>query len=122
MREKLNDLDGLLASEATAILGRISNIAIYSVYLNEKKPKLKGVLSRYLSSWQHVESNITGKHLQEKGLAPGPRYAEILSELRNAWLDGKITTKTVEKEYLKELLQVGEENSPENEGDTGTEG
>ena len=122
LRDKLNDLDGLPASEATAILGRISNLAIYSVYLNEKKPKLKGILSHYLSSWQHVESNITGKHLQEKGLAPGPRYAAILSELRNAWLDGKITTKTGEKGYLKDLLRAGEENSPENEGDPSPEG
>ena len=122
LREKLSDLNGLPASEATAILSRISNLAIYSVYLNEKKPKLKGILSHYLSSWQHVESNITGKHLQKKGLAPGPRYAEILSELRNAWLDGKITSKTEEKEYLNDLLRAGEENSPENEGDPRPEG
>jgi tRNA nucleotidyltransferase (CCA-adding enzyme) len=117
LREKLDDLDGYPASEATAILSRISNLAIYAVYLNEKKPKLKGILSRYLSSWQYVESNITGKHLQEEGLAPGPRYAEILSELRNAWLDGKVTSKTGEKSYLKELLQEGEENTSVDEGD-----
>ncbi|MCD6425087.1 MAG: CBS domain-containing protein [Anaerolineales bacterium] len=116
LRETLADLDGLPASEATAILNRISNLAIYSVYLNENKPKLKGILSRYLSSWQHVESNITGKYLQEQGLAPGPRYAEILSELRNAWLDGKITTKTEEKKYLNDLLREGKENSPANDG------
>jgi len=117
LREKIDDLDGLLASEATAILSRISNLAIYAVYLNEIKPKIKGVLSRYLSSWQHVETNITGKHLQDAGLAPGPRYAEILRELRNAWLDGKVNSKTEEKRYLKELLQNGEEKSLENEGD-----
>ncbi|MCK5793945.1 MAG: CBS domain-containing protein [Anaerolineales bacterium] len=121
LRETLADLDGLPASEATAILGRISNLAIYSVYLNEKKPKLKGILSRYLSSWQHMESNITGKYLQEQGLAPGPRYAQILSELRNAWLDGKITTKTEEKKYLNDLLREGKENSSASEGDPSPE-
>jgi len=122
LREKLNELDGLPASEVTAILGRISNLAIYSVYMNEKKPKLKGILSHYLSSWQHVESNITGKHLQEIGLAPGPRYSEILSELRNAWLDEKITTKTEEKIYLNDLLEAGEENSPDNKDDPNSVG
>lgn len=115
LRDKLADLFGLPASEAAATLRRYSNLAIYSVYLNENEPKLKGILSRYLSSWQHVESNITGKHLQEEGLAPGPRYSEILSELRNAWLDGKIKSKTDEKSYFKELLREGEEKSPENE-------
>jgi len=117
LRGKLDDLSGCPASEVTAILSRVSNLAIYSVYLNEKRPKLKGILSRYLSSWQHVETNITGKDLQKEGLAPGPRYAEILSELRNAWLDGKISTKSEEKSYFKELLQVGEVDSTGNQGE-----
>ncbi len=117
LKEKLGDLDGCSASEATGILGRISNLAIYAVYLNTKEPKMKGILSRYLSSWQHVEANITGKHLQEVGLAPGPRYAEILTRLRNAWLDGEISSKKEERGYLKELLEQGEADSSPNEGD-----
>jgi len=117
LREILPDLAGHPASEATAILDRISNLAIYAVYLNEKKPKLKGILSHYLSSWQHVETNLTGKDLQKEGLAPGPRYSQILTELRNAWLDGKITTKKEEKVYLKKILLEEEQNSPENKLD-----
>ncbi|MEE8356880.1 MAG: hypothetical protein V3R33_06180, partial [Anaerolineales bacterium] len=67
-------------------------------------PKYKGVLSRYLSSWQHVESNITGVDLMKMGLDPGPRYSEILTSIRNAWLDEEISTKKEEKDLLRSLL------------------
>ena len=56
-----------------------------------------------------METNISGKHLQEEGLAPGPRYAVILTRLRNAWLDGEINSKKEELQYLKELLDQEEE-------------
>ncbi len=104
LREQLKDLYKLPPSQATTELDRISNLAIYAVYLETKEPKYKGILSRYLSSWQHVESNITGLDLKGAGLEPGPRYAEILSRVRNAWLDGEISNKKEEKDLLKNLL------------------
>jgi tRNA nucleotidyltransferase (CCA-adding enzyme) len=84
-------------------------LAIYAVYLALDEPGRKGILSRYLSSWQHVESNVTGQDLKKAGLEPGPRYAEILTQIRNAWLDGEINTKKAEKSLLKNL--VAEEKS-----------
>ncbi len=114
LREILEDLDGRPASESTAILGRFSNLAIFAVYLSTKEPKLKGILSRYLSSLQYVQTNITGKHLQEEGLAPGPRYAEILTRLRNAWLDGEISSKKEETQLFKGTSGTGRGRIPFN--------
>ncbi len=104
LRLTLKSLYKLSPSQVTAKLDRISNMAIYAVYLEAGEPRYKGVLSRYLSSWQHVESNITGVDLREKGLDPGPRYSEILTSIRNAWLDDEIRTKKEEKNLLKSLL------------------
>ena len=104
LRGELKGLSKLPPSQVTVKLDRVSNLAIYAVYLEVKEPKYKGTLSRYLSSWQHVESNITGLDLKKAGLDPGPRYAEILSRVRNAWLDGEIATKKDEKALLKSLL------------------
>ncbi|MGB2955730.1 MAG: CBS domain-containing protein [Anaerolineales bacterium] len=104
LRGELEGLSKLPPSQVTVKLDRVSNLAIYAVYLEVKEPKYKGILSRYLSSWQHVESNITGLDLKKAGLDPGPRYAEILSRVRNAWLDGEIATKKDEKALLKSLL------------------
>ena len=91
-------------SQITADLDRVSNLAIYAVYLVVEEPKYKGILSHYLSSWQHIESNITGQDLKKAGLEPGPRYAEILTQIRNAWLDEEISNKKAEKALLKSLL------------------
>jgi tRNA nucleotidyltransferase (CCA-adding enzyme) len=104
LRGQLKGLYGLPPSQVTVELDRVSNLAIYAVYLEASEPKYKGVLSRYLSSWQHVVSNITGLDLKKAGLDPGPRYAEILSRVRNAWLDGEINSKKDEKALLKNLL------------------
>jgi tRNA nucleotidyltransferase (CCA-adding enzyme) len=105
LRESIHDLEKKSPSQITIELDRIPNMAIYGVYLDEDEPKYKGFLSRYLSSWQHVEANITGKDLQEAGLAPGPIYTEILSKIRNAWLDEEISTKKEEKVLFKALLK-----------------
>ncbi len=101
---ELEDLNDLPPSQAAAVLDRIPNLAIYAVYLYAPEPSLKGILSRYLSSWQHVKTGITGKDLSDAGIEPGPRYAEILTSLRNGWLDGDIKSEEDEKTFLKKLL------------------
>jgi tRNA nucleotidyltransferase (CCA-adding enzyme) len=113
LRNRLKDLTASSPSQVTRDLDRISNLAVYAVYLDSNQPKLKGILSRYLSSWQYVESNITGKDLQEAGLEPGPMYTEILSKLRNAWLDGEISSKKQENALLNELIATLTDDKPE---------
>jgi tRNA nucleotidyltransferase (CCA-adding enzyme) len=104
LRTVLMDLGTKKPSQVTTILDRMPNLAIYAVYLDSKQASLKGILSHYLSSWQHIKTSITGKDLQEAGLAPGPHYTEILARLRNAWLDGEVSTAGEEQTLLGELL------------------
>ncbi len=104
LRSDLEDLVSRPASAITAVLDKISKLSIYAVYLGTSEPRYKGIMSRYLSSWQHVESTITGKDLHEAGLAPGPRYSEILTTIRDALLDGIISTKKDEQNLLRDLL------------------
>jgi tRNA nucleotidyltransferase (CCA-adding enzyme) len=104
LKEEIKDLSTRPPSEITAELDRLSNLAIYAVYLDTKQPELKGILSRYLSSWQHIETHISGKDLRESGLAPGPRYAEILALIRNAWLDGEISSQKEEERMFRKLV------------------
>ena len=113
LEAELGRLIDLPASEATAELDQISNQAIFAVYLDLEEPSLKGLLSRYLSSWQHVRPRITGEDLKERGLPPGPRYAEILGAIRDAWLDGEVQTARQEKEYLESLLSSEELDTEE---------
>ncbi len=104
LRSVLAVLEDKKPSQVTTILDRVPNLAIYAVYLDCNRAELKGILSHYLSSWQHIKTSISGKDLQEAGLAPGPHYTEILTVLRNAWLDGEVSTIREERALLEELL------------------
>lgn len=104
----LQDLDQLVdqpPSLVAARLERVPTIAVFSAYLVSENPGQKEVLSRYIQEWQRVEPLTSGHDLQERGLPPGPRYSEILTRLKNAWLDGEISSPEGEKQLLEKLLE-----------------
>jgi hypothetical protein len=51
-----------------------------------------------------VEAELTGDDLKALGLKPGPLFGRLLSELRDAWLDGKVKTREEEEALLAKLL------------------
>ena len=87
-------------SEWTIALEKFPLISIYAVYLVSHE----NALSDYLSVWRHVKPHTTGDDLKARGLQPGPRYGEILSLLRAAWLDGDVQDKDEEHKYLDSIL------------------
>ncbi|MCI0554477.1 MAG: CCA tRNA nucleotidyltransferase [Anaerolineae bacterium] len=78
--------------------------AVEAVYFIAPDEKIKDVFFKYLAEWRHVKPHITGDDLRERGLEPGPRYAEILRRLRAAWLDGEIKSTEQESKLLDKLL------------------
>ncbi|MHB8777000.1 MAG: CCA tRNA nucleotidyltransferase [Anaerolineales bacterium] len=87
-------------SEWTAALEKFPPISIYVAYLVSHE----NALLDYLSMWRHVKPHTTGDDLKARGLQPGPRYGEILSLLRTAWLDGDVKDQGQENEFLDTLL------------------
>lgn len=61
-------------------------------------------LEQYFEQWLAVQPVTTGRTLRELGVPPGPRYREILGDLRAAWLDGKVSTAEEEALLLKRLI------------------
>ncbi len=88
-------------SNWVAALEKHPLVAVLAVYLVTRED----ALGRYLAEWRFVKTNITGNHLKERGLPPGPRYKEILSTLRDAWLDGKVQNEAEEMDLLEFLLR-----------------
>ncbi|MBI1855609.1 MAG: CCA tRNA nucleotidyltransferase, partial [Chloroflexi bacterium] len=62
-------------------------------------------LEKYLSEWRHIKPKTTGDDLKNLGIAPGPKYQEILSRLRNAWLDGEVDSENEEKRLIENFLK-----------------
>jgi len=60
----------------------------------------------FLNKLRYVKSAITGNDLQKMGIAPGPQMKEILEQLHEARLDGKVTSKQGEKKLVKSLLRT----------------
>lgn len=102
LKRGLPYLVGMKPSEWTYALEKLPLLSIYAVYLVSRE---KALLD-YLSLWRHVKPRTNGEDLKARGLPPGPRYSEILTELRAAWLDGVLSNNTEEEELLNKLLSA----------------
>lgn len=89
---------GLKPSQCVERLKPYPLDAIEAVYFVARDEKTREVFFKYLSEWRHVKPHTTGDDLKQRGLEPGPKYAETLRRLRAAWLDGEV--KTVEEEII----------------------
>ena len=100
LKRGLPHLVDMRPSEWTYALEKLPLISIYAVYLVARENSLLS----YISIWRHVKAHTTGKDLKALGLPPGPRFAEILHQLRAGWLDGVLSSKEDEEELLRLLL------------------
>jgi tRNA nucleotidyltransferase (CCA-adding enzyme) len=96
----LDSLQDMNPSLWTFRLDEIPTLSVYAVWLVTSEASLKD----YLITWRQIKPYTTGYTLQQRGLPPGPRYREILSRLRAAWLDGEVTTEEEELKLLSTLL------------------
>lgn len=62
-------------------------------------------LNLYLSSLRYVKPCLDGEDLRGLGVSPGPRLGRILGELREARLDGKVSTREEEESLVRQWLK-----------------
>jgi tRNA nucleotidyltransferase (CCA-adding enzyme) len=85
----------------TARLDGVAPLAIYAVYLQTAEP----ALDRYLRTWRNMRPMTSGEDLKRRGLEPGPIFKTILSQLRDAWLEGEVASEQEEAAMLEQLLR-----------------
>jgi tRNA nucleotidyltransferase (CCA-adding enzyme) len=68
------------------------------------RKQLRERLLRYQTEYRLVETELTGDDLKAMGLEPGPSFRHLLGALRDARLDGEVSTREEEKALLKKLL------------------
>ena len=69
------------------------------------RKRLRGRLLRYQTEWRLVETEITGDVLKAMGLKPSPLFGRLLGTLRDARLDGRVSTQEEEVRLLERLLE-----------------
>lgn len=63
-------------------------------------------LDLYHRKLRHIQPKIDGDYLKEIGLEPGPLFGRILSALRDARLDGKVTSLEEERALVKKMVAL----------------
>jgi tRNA nucleotidyltransferase (CCA-adding enzyme) len=90
-------------SEWTFYLDEFPALAVYAVWLATSQP----ALNDYLTIWRQIKPYTTGYTLQQRGLEPSPKFREILTRLRAAWLDGEVKSEEEEIILLTNFLKEG---------------
>lgn len=96
---------GLKPSQCVERLESYPLDAVEAVGYAAKDPRVKELFDEYISKWRYIKPHTAGDDLKALGIEPGPRYAVILRQLRDAWLDGAVKTKEEEKLLLRDLLK-----------------
>ncbi len=99
LRVDISSFGNWKPSQWTFRLDDVSSLAVYAVWLVTDET----FLQEYLTNWQNIRPVTTGNDLKERGLEPGPRFKEILTHLRAAWLDGEVETEEEEKKLLENI-------------------
>ena len=92
-------------SQVTKRLDEVNILAIYALYSATDSLKIQEILHTYVSKWSDVKPIITGYDLRDRNLQPGPHFSVILNLLKDAWLDGTISTEDEERKMLEKLIQ-----------------
>jgi len=64
------------------------------------REKTRKAISLYITKLRSVRVSVTGEDLAEMGYTPGPQYREILEKVMDARLDGLVTDRDTEREWI----------------------
>jgi len=104
----INDLPGMpgqLPSQVNRRLTNVPRLVLFAAYNITQYDDQKTILLAFVTSWSKVKPFTNGNNLYQLGLDASPKYTEILATLKDAWLDGRITSKEEEKALLNTLIK-----------------
>jgi tRNA nucleotidyltransferase (CCA-adding enzyme) len=92
-------------SELVQRLDHVSpTVALLAAAIGDETTVTRGV-RHFLGNLTHITPELTGDDLAKMGLEPGPVFGEILAEVREAKLDGKVVSKQDELRWAKKVWQ-----------------
>ena len=94
-------VSGLAPSRIYSLLHDYSPTALIANSLATDSPTAEENTQLFLSVLRYVNPTLSGDDIKKMDIPSGPRIEEILSRLREARLDGKVSTKKEEEEMVK---------------------
>ena len=107
-RMSATELVSFSHSSLARVLDPLAESAVLGVGMT-KGGKLGCRISQYVRVHRGLRPHLTGDSLIEMGVPRGPTVGSILKRLRNAWLDGEVSTASEEWTLAEELaVEVAE--------------
>ncbi len=88
------------ASAITTALDGCGEYALAILFLVVTSRRAKNQVMRYVNDWKKRKPLLNGNDLKKMGLEPGPGFQKILTELRLAQIDGKISNRRQAKQFV----------------------
>jgi tRNA nucleotidyltransferase (CCA-adding enzyme) len=82
-------------------LHQYNQVAILANLMASGRPLVRRRVELYLNKLRHIQPALTGDELIDMGMAAGPRVKVALELLREARLDGKVSTREDELKLIK---------------------
>jgi tRNA nucleotidyltransferase (CCA-adding enzyme) len=101
---KLVTIPGLSPSSIYNFLDGYSPQALVASSLATPSPTASQNIRFFLSKLRHVEASLSGEDLMKMGVVQGPQIKEVLELLRQARLNGRVTTREGEEELVRGWL------------------
>ncbi len=97
-------IPGLSPSSIYRLLQGYDSLALLANSLAADSPVAAKHIHLFLNVLRHVKPGLTGEDLKKMGVAPGPRVSKLLDLLREARLDGKVSSRKGEEGLVEEWL------------------
>lgn len=92
-------------SEVVRLLEPLDEVGWLAAWAAAPNAVARQQIERFTSTWRFVRPGVGGQELRAlTGIKPGPLYGQMLGRLREAWLNGAITSPAEEKALLKQLV------------------
>jgi tRNA nucleotidyltransferase (CCA-adding enzyme) len=101
------NMPGIQNEKPSVVTSRFNDVhplGIYALFCATEDQAQRDVITRYIQIWRNISPTISGHDLKNQGIPPGPIYRRILEALREAWLDGDITSVEQETVLLDQLI------------------
>ncbi len=106
LNHRLPDIAAAWPSEITAFLEHLPLEAIYYYDCQKDDPKIGEIIRKFVTIWRFAKPYTTGEDLRKLPYPPGSWIASILKRLRNAWIDGEISSREEEQKTLEFILPI----------------
>ncbi len=104
LRSLIPAIQKMRPSQVTETLASFPSLVIRTLLLSCDQESDLSALQNYLDHYRTIKVYTTGADLKARGIPPSPRYDQILTSLKNAWLDGEVNNYEEEIELLEKLL------------------